>query len=99
MSENKLVRNKTLNLNLSDNKTLEEISGTLKEMRKQGFEKVRITIEASINDLLEKNNYSVDLFNKIKETQDLPDWVVYDFIETDGILKNNEFENRLKNEK
>ena len=97
MSESKLKFTKVLNLTLNEDKFSEKISDMLIEFKKQGFEEIKITIKGSSNNLLEKAGFNIKLFEQIKTRQDLPDWVVYDLIESSGKLKDTHFERRLKN--
>jgi hypothetical protein len=97
MSESKLKYVKVINLNLNEDKSSEKISELVKDLRKKGFEELQLTIEGSIINLLEKAGFSIKLFEQIKTKQDLPDWVVYDLIESSGKLKGTDFLGRLKN--
>ena len=86
-----------MNLDLNKDKPSEKISDLLKELKKQGFEEIKITIEGSSINLLKKAGFNIKLFEQIKTKQDLPDWVVYDLIESSGKLKGTDFNVRLKN--
>jgi hypothetical protein len=97
MSESKLKFTKVMNLNLNEDRSSEKISDLLMQLKKQGFEEIRITIEGSSNNLLKNAGFNIKLFERIKNTQDLPDWVVYDLIESSGKLKGTHFDGRLKN--
>ena len=97
MSESKLKYVKVINLNINEDKSSEKISELVKDLRKKGFEELQLTIEGSIINLLEKAGFSIKLFEQIKAKQDLPDWVVYDLIESSGKLKGTDFLGRLKN--
>ena len=97
MSESKLKYVKVINLNINKDKSSEKISELVKDLRKKGFEELQLTIEGSIINLLEKAGFSIKLFEQIKTKQDLPDWVVYDLIESSGKLKGTDFLGRLKN--
>ena len=70
---------------------------TLKLLKKHGIEEVKITIEGSSNDLVKNAGFNIKLFERIKTQQDLPDWVVYDLIESSGKLKGTHFDRQLKN--
>ena len=97
MSEGHLKFTKVMNLNLNEYKSSEKILNLLMELKKQGFEEIKITIEGSSNNLLKKAGFNIKLFERIKTTQDLPDWVVYDLIESSGKLKGTYFDRELKN--
>lgn len=97
MSESKLKYSKVINLNLNEGKPSEKISKLVKDLKKKGFEEIQLTIEGSNIDLLKKAGFSIRLFERIKAKQDLPDWVVYDLIESSGKLKGTDFLGRLKN--
>ena len=97
MIESKLKYVKVINLNLNEDKSSEKISELVKDLRKKGFEEIQLTIEGSIISLLKKAGFSIKLFERIKAKQDLPDWFVYDLIESSGKLKGTDFLGRLKN--
>ncbi len=97
MSETKLNNVKVLNLNLSGEKIYEKISDLVKDLKKEGFEEIEITIQGSTKNKLKKAGFNIKLFERIKTKQDLPDWVVYDLIESSGKLKDTDFNRRLKN--
>lgn len=98
MNNSKLTDVKVINLNLNEDKTTENISRLLEELREKGFEQIQITIKGSAEDLLKNSGHSIKLFERIKTGQNLPDWVVYDLIESSGKLKDTDFNERLKHE-
>ena len=93
MNKNKGNRVLFLNVNVSND---DEILAAISDFKKQGFEKLKVSIEGSIEDLLSKNEQIVDVFEKIKDKQALPDWVVLDFINSTGKLKDNDLKKRLE---
>jgi hypothetical protein len=97
MSESKLNTVKVLNINLNEDESSVQFSESVNDLKKQGFEKIQVTIEGSIKDLLKKSGYSIELFERIRTKQDLPDWVIYDLFEVSGKLKGTNINNRLKN--
>lgn len=97
MSEDQLKFTKVMNLNLNDYKSSEKISNLLMDLKKQGFDEIKITIEGSLNNLVKNAGFNIKLFERIKTTQNLPDWVVYDLIESCGKLKGTLFNRQLKN--
>ncbi len=86
MDENKLgtIKEFKLNLNKSNDKT---IGMVISELKNLGFEEVNVKIEGRVEDLLKKSGYSIDVFHRVKKKQDLPDWVVYDLIDSSGKLQ------------
>jgi hypothetical protein len=96
MNENKKNTLKIMDISLDESNMIEKVSESIKELKDQGFEKIKLTLEGSFEDKLKKSGYSPDLFNRIKFKQDLPDSVVYDLIESCGKLKGTDFESRLK---
>jgi hypothetical protein len=88
---------KVLNINLNEDESSVQFSESVNDLKKQGFEKIKVTIEGSIKDLLKKSGYSSEVFERIRNKQDLPDWVIYDLFEVSGKLKVTNINNRLKN--
>ena len=98
MNKSKLTEIKLINIDLNEDKTSEKISKLLEELRKKGYKELQVSIKGSTEDLLKNTGYSIQLFERIRAKQNIPDWVVYDLIESSGKLKNTDFNERLKNE-
>jgi hypothetical protein len=86
MNDENLNTIKEFKLNLKESGRDEILSKMISEIKNLGFTEIKVKIEGDVRDLLEKTGYSIDVFNRIKSTQDLPDWVVYDLIDSSGKL-------------
>jgi DNA-binding protein YbaB len=95
MNDKELIGLESFGLDLNDESSLKMIQDSLAELRKKGYSKVNIEIKTSPEQELQKLNIDEKLFNKIKETQELPDWVVIKLIQASGKLKNTNFNERF----
>ena len=98
MSNRELIEIKSLQIDLKNDNSAEYIEQTLAELRNKGYESVTIEINTSTEEELKKSGLDWGVFKKIKDTQDLPDWVVINLMLTAGKLKGSEFKLELFNE-
>lgn len=98
MSENEKINIKSLQLNLSDEDQLKLVSKQLSELKKKGYEHITIDFNITSEQELKRNNIDVQVFKKIKTTQELPDWVVIKLMLAGGKLKRTKFKARSINE-
>lgn len=68
----------------------------LKELHDKGFKKVNIVFFGSSENAASELDIDLDMFNKIKDLQGLPDTVVLDFLTVKGALKNSKIEERIE---
>jgi hypothetical protein len=67
------------------------------EHRTSGNTQVNLVVKTSTEQETIKLKIDIDLFTRIKEVQDLPDWVIVKLILADGKLKDNRFKERVLN--
>lgn len=85
-------------IDIDDKSSDNPISGSIIELINSGLSSVRLGIRHSA-DKREKNiELNLVQFKKIKEVQDLPDWVIIKFILSSGMLKECNFSERLLND-
>ncbi|MCW8961212.1 MAG: hypothetical protein OQK29_06590 [Ignavibacteriaceae bacterium] len=83
---------------MDDEKSIKLFVETLNELKNKGYDKLKIEIKTSTEQELIKSDLDIEVFKKIKETQDLPDWVVINLMLASGKLKESKFKLRLPNE-
>jgi len=98
MSENKKVNIESMQINLDDNKSIELLSNRLSDLKEKGYKQVIIEIKMSIEQQLTKFSLDIATFERIKEMQELPDWVVINLLLAGGKLKGTDFKVRSINE-
>ncbi|MCW8810499.1 MAG: hypothetical protein OQJ93_12730 [Ignavibacteriaceae bacterium] len=98
MIEKELIELKSLQIDLDDEKSIKLFVETLNELKNKGYDKLKIEIKTSTEQELIKSDLDIEVFKKIKETQDLPDWVVINLMLASGKLKESKFKLRLPNE-
>ena len=97
MIEKELIELKSLQIDLDDEKSRKLFAETLNELKNKGYDKVKIEIKTSTEQELKKSDLDLEVFKKIKETQDLPDWVVINLMLAGGKLRESKFKLRLLN--
>ena len=97
MNEKELIDIVSLQINLNDENSTKLVVKKLSELKNEGYDQVTINIKASTEKELKKTNLDIEVFKKIKETQDLPDWVVINLMLAGGKLRESKFKLRLLN--
>ena len=88
---------KSLFIDLNDRNSDNAISHSVAEIRNSGYTQVNLEVKTSTEQETIKFQIDIDLFIKIKEVQDLPDWVIVKLILADGKLKGSSFKKRVSN--
>jgi hypothetical protein len=88
---------KSLFIDLNDRNSDNAISHSVAEIRNSGYTQVNLEVKTSTEQETIKFQIDIDLFIKIKEVQDLPDWVIIKLILADGKLKGSSFKKRVSN--
>ena len=97
MDEKELIELKSLVIDLNNERSVNELSQTFNELKNNGYTSVTVDIKTSPEQELKKSQIDIELFKKIKEVQELPDWVVINLILTAGKLKNSNLRSRVSN--
>ena len=97
MNEKELIELKSLVIDLNDHSSVNLLSQTFNELKSNGYTSVTVDIKTSPEQELNESQIDIELFRKIKEIQELPDWVVINFILAAGKLKKSNFRNRISN--
>ena len=97
MNKNEGIKLKTLFIDLNDRSSDNIISHSMAEIKSSGFTHINLEVKTSIEQETTKLKIDIDLFGRIKEIQDLPDWVIVKLILADGKLKDSRFKNRILN--
>ena len=80
---------------MNDHNSVNLLSQTFNELKSNGYTSVTVDIKTSPEQELNKSQIDIELFRKIKEIQELPDWVVINFILAAGKLKNSNLRSRI----
>jgi hypothetical protein len=95
MNKNEGIKLKTLFIDLNDRNSDNVISHSMAEIKNSGYTHINLEVKTSIEQEAIKLQVDIDLFGRIKEIQDLPDWVIVRLILADGKLKDSRFKNRI----
>ena len=98
MSNKELIEIKSIQIDLKDDNSAEIFKQKLAELKNKGYNSVTIEIKTSTEEELKKSGLNMDVFKKIKNIQDLPDWVVINLMLAAGKLKGSKFKLGLFNE-
>ena len=91
MSNKELIEIKSLQIDLNEESSTEHIEHILAELKNKGYDSVTIEIKTSTEEELKKSGLDVVVFKNIKDTQDLPDWVIINLMLAVGKLKGSKF--------
>jgi len=97
MNKNELIDLKSLVIDLNDHSSVNLLTQTFNELKNNGYTSVKLDIKTSPEQELNKSQIDIELFRKIKEVQELPDWVVINMILAAGKLKSSNFRDRILN--
>ena len=97
MNTNEGIKLKTLFIDLNDRSSDNIISPSMAEIKSSGFTHINLEVKTSIEQETTKLKIDIDLFGRIKEIQDVPDWVIVKLILADGKLTDSRFKNRIFN--
>ena len=97
MNRSEKTELKSLFIDLNDRNSDNTLSHSLTEIKNSGYTKVNLEVKASTEQETIKLQVDIDLFRRIKEVQDLPDWVIIKLILADGKLKDSRFKERISN--
>ena len=97
MNRSEVTEFKTLFIDLNDRSSNNTISHSMTEIKNSGYTKVNLEVKTSTEQETIKMRVDMDLFRRIKEVQDLPDWVIIKLILADGKLKDSRFKERISN--
>ena len=98
MSEKEVIEIKSLQIDLNDENSTKLVAQKLTELKNEGYDSVTISIKTSTEEELKKSGLDIEVFKKIKEIQDLPDWVVINLMLAAGKLKKSKIKVRSLNE-
>jgi hypothetical protein len=91
MSEKETIDIMSVQIDLNDKKSTKLLTQTLIELKNKGYFRVTLDIKTSTEQELKKSGLDIEVFNKIKEMQDIPEWVVINFMLAVGKLKGSQF--------
>lgn len=98
MSKDEMIELKSLVIDLSKEGEINLLSHTLLELKEKGYSQIKLNIKADPEIELKNSKLDIQVLNGIKETQDLPEWVVINLMYAAGKLKESDFKNRFINE-
>lgn len=95
MNKNELIDPKPLFIDLNDKSNDNSISKKVAELKNIGHSMVKLDVKDSPEKEVSEMKLDIDLFTKIKTTQDLPDWVIVKLILAEGKLRESKFAEQI----
>ena len=95
MNKEENVLLKSIAIDLDKDENFEELIQELKSLRTQGYSKTDILVYKNVLDEVRLTGVDESLFNKIKSRQDIPDYVILDFIKCGGSVIEKDFGKRV----
>ena len=97
MNRSEPEETKTLFIDLNDRSSDNSLSDQFVDLKVDGYTHFNLEIKPSIEDEIINLKVDIDLFTRIKEVQDLPDWVIVKLILASANLKSSDFKKRITN--
>ena len=82
-------------VDLEEDESFEKLVDELKLLKNQGYKKTDVLVYKNVMEEVKLRGIDQTIFNNIKKKQDLPDYVVLDFIECAGVIKDKDFKKRV----
>jgi hypothetical protein len=98
MNKKEMLALEPIPIDLNDRKSENTISEKMPDLKKSGYHLVDLEIQNSSGQESRTLRFDIDLFSKIKEIQDLPDWVIIKLFLAEGQLIHSDFNKRLPND-
>lgn len=95
MNKEENVLLKSIPFDLEKDENFEELIRELKSLREQGYNKTNVLVYKNVLEEIQLAGIDESLFKKIKSKQDLPDYVILDFIKCRGSIKEEDFGKRV----
>ena len=80
---------------LNDKQAENSLSERLKEIKDSGEDKIKLELKNTSEKMSQNLELELDQFSKIKEIQDLPDWVIVKLLLVDKSLSGSDFKERI----
>jgi hypothetical protein len=98
MNENEMIDLTSLIIDLKDENSVNSLTEKISDLKESGYGKVMISIKTSPGEVVKIANLDINIFEKIKSVQELPDFVVINLLQVAGKLKESNFKDRFNNE-
>jgi hypothetical protein len=92
-----MMKLKSISIDLNDRNSDNIILEKLSELKIERNSFIDLNVKNSSPEKREKLKLKVDLYRKIKEIQDLPDWVIIKLFLAEGQLNHTDFKRRIPN--
>ena len=93
MNEKDYIDLTSLVIDLKDINSVHSLTEKISELKKSGYGKVMVNIKTSPDEEVKIANLDIELFEKIKKVQELPDFAVINLLQAAGKLKRKISEN------
>lgn len=96
MNKDENILLKSVNVDLNEDENFEVLIRELKSLKDQGFVKTDVLVFKNVLEEVKLKGIDLTIFNEIKKKQDLPDYVVLEFIESEGVIEERNYMKRVK---
>ena len=87
----------TFVFDINDKQAENSLSERLEKIRGSGEDRVELELKNASGKMSQNFDLNLDVFLKIKQIQELPDWVIIKFLIAEGSLSTDDFKKRLFN--
>ncbi|MCX7797995.1 MAG: hypothetical protein N2249_05190 [Melioribacter sp.] len=99
MSEENLIRLISFKTTIKEDGTFVYPVEEVKKIFHHGYNEIIVNIYTTTNNYIAKSGIDINLYQKIKDTQGIPEEIVINLIKSKGSLKNSNIKERLFNER
>lgn len=92
------MQEQELFIDIDDKSSDNTISGRITDLINSGYKSVKLGIRSTSQKKENEIELNLVQFKKIKEIQDLPDWVIIKLILAAGSLRESNLKNRFQND-
>jgi len=85
---------KSISVDLEKEENFENLIEELKSLKDQGYRKTNVLVYKNVIEEVRQKGIDEEIFNRIKEKQDLPAYVILDFMSCEGIVEEDDFKLR-----
>ncbi|MCG6915734.1 hypothetical protein LJE86_17665 [bacterium BMS3Abin03] len=94
MNKDNSILLKSIPVDLEKEENFEQLIHELKLLKNKGYRKTEVLVYKDVVEEVKQQGIDEEIFNRIKEKQDLPAYVILDFMNCAGIIEEDDFQIR-----
>ncbi len=94
MNKDNSILLKSIPVDLEKEENFEQLVRELKSLKNKGYRKTEVLVYKDVIEEVRQQGIDEEVFNRIKEKQDLPAYVILDFLSCEGTVEEDDFKLR-----